>query len=213
MDWNSIYETYQLWLMRGCFVALCALMFAMFVVKVLPAVKDAFSKLRKRTKLEQWFVMFNVVGMTLFAGTKSHFPNINFEVGLKNDGSLITNDTVHIEWVKTGTPYIPDSADLYVDYRLATATNEEWMLLGQTTVGAYEFNTTLANATNYNYNVWYYYVPSAPVHTNGVWEYRTMPARKQTPGTLKAIPLRAATKGDGRAIATPAAKRKEEDNQ
>lgn len=207
-------ETYfAIWTRVIMWVGLFALSILVPVVcaaKMFPFVNGAFSKFRKLPKWEQVFAMFIVVVLTIYAGTKPHSPKITFENGLRNDGSLVTNDTVHIEWVKTGTPYIPDGAALYIDYRPYTATNEEWGLLGQTTVGAYEFNTTLANATNYDYNVWYFYVPPEPVHTNGVWTYKTMPAKTQTPDTLKAIPLRAVTEGDGRIIATPGAKSQSE---
>lgn len=203
---------------------LCALFIIfpiLFVIKAYPLLKDAFAKFLKLPRSKQALTIIAICIMTAYAGTKPPTSRVTFENGLKNDGSYVTNDTVHIEWVKTGIPVIPDSADVYIDYRpiaerasdadLAN-TNDVWQLLGKTTVGAYEFNATLANATNYDYNVWYYYVPSENVHTNGVWAYRTMPARKQVPDIIKAVPLRATTKGDGRTIATPAAKRKE-DNQ
>ena len=193
-----------------------------FTAKIFPFVKRAFAKFSGLGKLEQTYAVFAVVILTIYAGTKPSSTRITFESGLKDDGSFVTNDTVHIEWVKSGTPYVPDSAKVYIDFRPIAErngdaelgnTDDVWRLLGETTAGAYEFNTTLPNATNYDYNVWYYYVTSESVHTNGVWMYKTMPSRKQTPDTMKAIPLRAVTKGDCRVIATPSAKRKEENNQ
>ena len=210
----EIWRTTIMWV--GLF-ALSILVPILVAAKVFPPINRAFKRFRKLPKWEQAFAMSAVVILTIYAGTKVEKPRFAFESGLKDDGSYVTNDIVHIEWVKSGIAYDPDMADVYIDYRpieyrQSDEEGDRWTLLGQTTVGAYEFNTTLANATNYDYNVWYHYKPET-VHTNGVWEYRTTRARKQTPDTLKAIPLRATTKGDGRAIATPSAKRKEEDNQ
>lgn len=210
----EIWRTTIMWV--GLF-ALSILVPILVAAKVFPPLNRAFKRFRKLPKWEQALTMFFVAVLTIYAAIKPETARITFENGLKDDGSYVTNDIVHIEWVKSGIPYVPDMADVYIDYRpieyrQSDEGGDRWTLLGQTTVGAYEFNTTLANATNYDYNVWYHYKPET-VHTNGVWEYRTTRARKQTPDTLEAIPLRATTKGDGRAIATPSAKRKEEDNQ
>ena len=214
-------ETYYIiWTRTIMWVGLFALSILVPIwvaAKLFPPLNRAFERFRKLPKWEQALTMFFVAVLTIYAAIKPEKTWITFENGLKDDGSYVTNDIVHIEWVKSGTPCVPDMADVYIDYRPIEyrKTDEEgdrWELLGQTTVGAYEFNKTIANATNYDYNVWYHYKPET-VHTNGVWEYRTTRARKQTTDTLKAIPLRATTKGDGRAIAAPAAKRKEEDEQ
>ena len=130
----------------------------------------------------------------------------SFAAGLTDDGSYATNDTVHVEWVKTGTPYVPDSATLYVDYRERGSTNE-WLQLAETTVGEYSLDIALANATNYNYNIWYYYIPPAPVVTNGVWKYTTQKAKADAPANaVHILPLKARTEADGTSIDTPGQK-------
>lgn len=142
----------------------------------------------------------------LYGGSKPDAPHFTFESGLRDDGSCATNSTVHVEWVKTGTPYVPDTATLYVDCRERNSTNE-WEELAESTVGAYSIDINLANATNYNYNIWYYYIPPEPVVTNGVWKYTTQPAKAASPeNTLSVLPLKARTETDGTPIATPGQK-------
>ena len=81
-------------------------------------------------------------------------------------------------------------------------------MLAQTTVGAWGWSGTVENATNYDYNVWAYYIPPEPVHTNGVWTYKTHFDRNGE----YALPLRARVEVNGKAIATPKEKRKDEEN-
>ena len=125
--------------------------------------------------------------------------------------SVATNDTVYIGWRRdtAGGIYVPESAAVYIDYRPNGETNAEWELLAETTVGAWSWSGIVPGATNYDYNVWAWYIPPEPIHTNGVWVYRTMRDRRG----VHPIPLRARIEADGGAIATPAEKRKDEEHE
>lgn len=141
----------------------------------------------------------------LFGGTKPTMPTFTFDGGIKGNDSrkcYATNDTVFVAWVLDPRAVVipPETAPVYIDYRPMSATNEEWGCLGQSTVGAWEWTGELENATNYNFNIYAYYIPPEPVHTNGVWEYRTIkdPERRKY-----IIPLRATIHGDDRIIYPP----------
>lgn len=172
---------------------------------LVPAWNEA-RKIASLPRIQQIFVVLFTFGMIHSAVTK---PDFRFDGGIKQgaNASWATNDTIHIEWqrdLSTGV-YVPETAAVYIDYRPNTETNAEWGLLAQTTVGAWSWEGTLADATNYDYNVWAYYIPPEPVHTNGVWVYKTM---KDRPGKY-IIPLRARVEVNGQAISTPLAKRRD----
>lgn len=169
---------------------------------------DEVRKIANLSVIEQIFVVFGVVVFVMHGSTKSSF---RYDGGIRGTNSYTTNNTIHVAWQRDPASgvYVPESAAVYIDYRPHTATNEEWGLLAQTTVGAWSWEGTLADATNYDYNVWAYYIPPEPVHTNGVWVYKTM---KDRPGKY-IIPLRARVEVNGQAIATPKAKRKDEENE
>lgn len=153
-----------------------------------------------------WLLAAFVLGMVHYGSTKSRFA---YDGGIKAGAnpSWTSNDTIHVEWQRdtSGGVYVPESAAVYIDYRPNAATNEQYGLLAQTTVGAWSWDGTLADATNYDFQVWAYYVPPEPVHTNGVWAYKTL---KDRAGRFP-IPIRARIEVNGRAIATPAEKRKD----
>lgn len=162
-----------------------------------------------KSRIQQFILAVICLNFYYYGSTKQGW-HISWDGGIRDLGhSLVTNDTIHIEWQRDTSHgiYIPETAAVYIDYRPNTATNEEYGLLAQATVGDWEWNGTLADATNYDYNVWAYYIPPEPVHTNGVWVYKTLKDRNDR----YAIPLRARIQVNGRAIATPAEKRKDEE--
>lgn len=167
---------------------------------------DAIRRWIKLSHIEALLVAVFVIGFIQYGATKSSF---HYDGGIKGTANTYTtNDTIHIEWERDTSQgvLVPESAAVYIDYRPNTATNEEWGLLAQTTVGAWSWEGTLANATNYDFNVWAYYIPPEPVHTNGVWVYRTMKDR----GDKYPIPMRSRVEVNGKVIATPAEKRKDD---
>ena len=138
----------------------------------------------------------------LFGGTK---PLFTYDGGLKSVDSrpsYASNDMVFVAWELDPRAAVipPETAPVFIDYRPIAETNAEWGCLGQSTVGAWEWSGELAGATNCNYFVYAYYIPPEPVHTNGVWEYRTITDL----GRHKyIIPLRATVNGDDRTVYPP----------
>lgn len=185
---------------------------ALFLAVVFAPVWENVRKWLSQTFVEKVLVAVFAVGIILYGGTKGGYSwRITYEGGIKAGTSenLVTNDTVVVYWQRDTSEgvYIPESSAVYIDCRPNTATNEEWVLLAQTTVGAWSWTGTVENATNYDYNVWAYYIPPEPVHTNGVWTYKTHFGRNER----YAIPLRARIELNGKAIATPKEVRKDEE--
>lgn len=192
----------QKWLTLGCFVALGAIgiVYAAWLSKFTLA--EALRKFSKRL-IEGAVVLAVAVLAVMYGGSKSTF---RFDTGLTNNGSYATNDTVYAAWTYSGIP--PESA-VFIDYRLSGTTNE-WENLAETTAAAGSWTGTLANATNYDYYVYSVYVPPIPAHTNGVWVGQAYETKSRV-GAKSFILLNGKLIEHGRTIATPRAKRKDEE--
>lgn len=194
-------------LMYACCAGLILCGAALFAYIVIAPAWEMVRRYFKLPSIQQFIVAICVFGLIHYGATKS---KISFDGGIKqgDQSSLVTNDTIFISWQRDTSRgvYVPESAAVYIDYRHNSETNADWGLLAQTTVGAWSWSGTLAGATNYDYNVWAYYIPPEPVHTNGVWIYKTLKDR----ASKYPIPLRARIEVNGKAIATPAEKRKDE---
>ena len=159
---QAIYETY---LMYVCFFALAMIVGVFTLTYCWKQLRRIFSL----GSIQGIFVSLIVVFLTLYGGSKSRFY---FENGLKNDGSYSTNDIVYLSWVKSGTvPLLPNTSKLYVEKKISDDTNSIFTVFYTNIVGIYELTLNVPNATNYDYNVWYEYIPDQEVHTNGTWMY------------------------------------------
>lgn len=184
-----------------------------FAIVAIWALANTKREARKAAKNAWWenALFGSMLVSTIFvAGSKPIVSLFSFAAGLKDDGSYATtNGFVHIEWIKTGVPYVPNSATVYIDCREIGSTNE-WTELGEAPVYVYRVDLPLANATNYNFNVWWH-DDSEDVHTNGVWAYTLMNSKTGNPGEsdkLDAVPVKAEVVGDGTIISTPSKKGK-----
>ena len=200
---------YQNALMWACIVALAAIGAFLFVKACLSSAWKALRRFASLGAIECVLCAALVVVMVLYGGSKG--VSVNYDGGIRagTTANNITNNTVAIYWQRntSGGTYVPESAAVYIDYRLATDTNGVWTLLAETTVGAWGWSGTVQDATNYNYNVWAYYIPPEPVHTNGVWTYKTLRDRRGA----NIVPLRARIEVNGKAIATPKEVRRDEE--
>ena len=205
---DGIYQAWQTGLLWVCLCALGAMAALLFLAKVAAPAWDALRRWWSLPCIQRVIVAVCVVGLSYYGATKQGW-HVGYDGGIKAGATanVVTNDTVSIHWQRdtSGGVYVPESAAVYIDYRPNTETNAEWGLLAQTTVGAWGWSGTVENATNYDYNVWAYYIPPEPVHTNGVWTYKTHFDRSGE----YALPLRARVEVNGVAIATPAEKRKD----
>jgi len=206
---DGIYQAWQTGLVWVCLCALGAMAALVFLAKVAAPAWDAVRRWWSLPCIQRILVAVCVVGLSYYGATKQGW-HVAYDGGIKAGATanVVPNDTVSIHWQRdtSGGVYVPESAAVYIDYRPNTETNAEWGLLAQTTVGAWGWSGTVQNATNYDYNVWAYYIPPEPVHTNGVWTYKTHFDRNGE----YALPLRARVEVNGVAIATPKEKRKDE---
>lgn len=197
-----------------CFLGAGVCFAILFLAVILTPVWDKLREWFSQPIIEKTLAAVFVVGFILYGGSKGGYSgHITYDGGIKASSTpnLVTNDTITISWqrdIASGI-YVPDSAAVYIDYRAVGATNTEWGLLAQSVVGAWTWTGTLENATNFDYNVWAYYIPPEPVHTNGVWVYKTLKDRENR----YPIPLRARVEVNGKAIATPKEKRKDEEQE
>ena len=146
------------------------------------------------------------VGIIHYGATKS---TVRYDETMKENDlvpNLITNDMVTISWMAAQGYVIPGSATVHIEYR-ASETSDPYIQLATARFDAYFWTGVLANATNYDFNVWCSYVPPTPVETNGIWKYETTKARNGE----YVIPLKARVEADGRAIAPPKSKREDEE--
>lgn len=205
-------KEFQTVLMYVSIFALAAMAVWFFLAKVLSPAWGELRRFVKLSRIQQFVLGVCVIGFIQYGATKPTW-HISFDGGIKQNPiqpSNVTNDLVSIHWTRdaSGGTLVPETATVYVDYKLTVDTNGVWETLAETTVGAWGWSGVVQNATNYDYNVWAYYIPPEPVHTNGVWIYKTLKDR----GEKFPIPLRARIEVNGKAISTPKEKRKDEEN-
>ena len=199
---EAIYHAFQHWMLCACLAGLGMIAALVFIAKVAAPAWDAVRRWWSLPCIQRVIVGVCVVGLSYYGATKQGW-HVGYDGGIKAGATanVVTNDTVSIHWQRdtSGGVYVPESAAVYIDYRPNTETNAEWGLLAQTTVGAWGWSGTVENATNYDYNVWAYYIPPEPVHTNGVWTYKTMRDRAEK----YVLPLRATVTINNRVISPP----------
>lgn len=126
---------------------------------------------RSRTGAVAVFLLGSVLA-ALHADKPTPGPSatIRWDDGLRDNGSVATNDTVFIR----GTyDQLMANDTLHIDYRDKASTNAlDWVRSYDGIVSdlAAGITRTIPDATNKVIYVWSEYVPPAPVHTNG--EYR-----------------------------------------
>lgn len=116
----------------------------------------------------------------------------NFDAYLQNQGSYLTNDTVVIQFSKSGPAWelALEDSPIWVYARDWSSTNvEDFIAIDTSHVFAdYPMSYTLEGATNYDYWVYCDYTPPTPVHTNGVWQARAFEIDGAEPNLTIAVP-------------------------
>lgn len=206
---QEAFFAFQQVLMHICLWATIGLAVLLFIIKCACPAWDQIRKFFSQQGIQSIVLIPAIIGIC-FHGMTKYSGHITYDGGIKSGATanLVTNDTINIYWSKdTRYPIpVPNETPVYIDFRLIGDNSAEWGMLGQSTVGAGHWEGTYPNATNYDYNVWAYYIPPEPVHTNGTWVYRSMKDR----GGKYAIPIRARVEINHKAIATPKEKRKDE---
>lgn len=194
---DGIYQSWQNGVMWACL----GMLGVMAVGIILYGFGQAWGKVREWWSLpliERVLAGVFVVGFAYYGSTKHGAPSVRWDDGLRDNGTLITNDTVAVRWTYSG---IPGASSVFIDYREAGTTND-WLNLAETLASAQEWTGTLANATNYDYWVYSTYVPPVPVHTNGVWVGQAYETKAKV-GAAAFLILNGKVVADGRTIAPP----------
>lgn len=191
-----------------CFAALGMMFAGVFLAKAFAPAWEQIRRFMSLGRIQQIVLGVCIIGFIQYGATKSSF---RWDGGIKDNGSYATNSTLHVAWQRDTSQgvLVPLDATVYIDYRTAGSTGEVWNTLAESVVRNWQWNGIVQDATNFDYSVWAYYIPPEPVHTNGVWLYKTMKDRNGK----YAIPLRARIEINSKAIATPCEKRKDEENE
>ena len=199
---QELYATFQQLTLYACLAGLAAILLCVLLAvsgRSLAQLRALFGA----SKVQGVLAAVAICGAIMYGGSK---PTVRFDDGLRDNGTLITNDLVQVRWTYSG---IPGASSVFIDYRESGSTNE-WLNLGETLASALAWDGTLANATNYDYWIYSTYVPPVPVHTNGVWVGQAYETKARV-GAQGFIILNGKIQEHGRTIAPPAAKRKDED--
>lgn len=158
--------------------------------------------------------MLATAGFSLYAGAKHiigkvEYPRTDADVAyLVDRGSYVTNDFIHIDFVRH--PIVPDSAGFIIEvYALADTNYEHGVTLVKTTFADFPVpcNVAMDNATNYNAICYTPWTPGPAVRTNGVWHTywgEATGGKGRDQGMLIAIPVRTEiTTSEGETIAPP----------
>jgi len=203
----EIYRDILMYLSLGGLIATGV---GIFLWKVAAPTWDKVRAFFSLPRIQQIVIGAFVVGFFVYGSNKPTPTRITFSGGIKQNAlqpSVVSNNLFEVHWMRdtSGGIFVPADATVYIDYKEWANTNATWQPLAQTTVGQWHYATMLPNATNYAYNVWAYYIPPEPVHTNGVWIYKTLKDRNEK----YALPLRSRIEENGKAIATPKEKRRD----
>lgn len=127
---------------------------------------------------------------------------------LRDDGSYVTNDLVHVSFTRI---IVPDTATLYIDRRRVADEGDDSAWIGHLETTFADFRVPhdiqFASATNWDWIVYTTWSPGPSVQTNGVWHAVWGKDQKLH---RYFIPLRTSVRVDGKVIATPKSK---EDNR
>jgi len=209
----------QRWLMYVCLAAL-GVMAVFLALRKFLIVFTPMLVWCKSHRLEAVFVAPFVLCMVWYGATKEGakgtitYPFTDPEIRyIRDNGSYVTNDFVHIAFT---TMIVPSTADLQIWRRRLDQTNDlDFVCHTNTTIGAFNQpqDIQFPAATNWNWQVFTTWTPGPSVLTNGVWHAYWGIDRKKR---MYPIPIRTCvrlveTNGTQTVIATP--KSKEDNNQ
>lgn len=156
------------------------------------------------------FAAFLCVGVPKGAGSVT-FPT--YEGGLAylvDNGSYVTNDFVHIDFTRN---IVPDSANLFLDYRPTISTNSaDWVTAVQSTFAAFSVPTNFVfqGAFSNNWVIYTDWTPGPTVQTNGIlhadWGTSPKDSNYRAAGLAVGIPVQTKIELNGKTMQTPSTK-------
>ena len=139
---------------------------------------DVWQIVRERvgkSKVSQAVAAIAAAGAIMYGGSKG-IVQVS-DPYIRDNGSFVTNDYVHVAVVKR-FDFIPDSMEVLIYSREVDLTNAtDWVKLvraeeGPFRLAEFPLDIPFPNATNYNFLVAANYIPEPTVHTNGVWSIK-----------------------------------------
>lgn len=199
---NYIIDIYQRALVIGCASAIAVLaLIALFHV-----FGQSLHAVRKALPGSALIVFGILAGICCWAAQKRlvSFPRTDpTQAYLVDRGSYVDSETgfIHIDFDRI---IVPDTALMIIDRRRREE-GAEWenMVAEQFRDVPLPYETSLADAADWEYIVYTDWTPGPSVQTNGVWH--AMWGRDRVRGAY-IIPLRTAVRVDGATIATPKSK-------
>lgn len=176
----------------GCVWALLAICLGVVVVNCLKSWQVWKSKRKSRV-----MTIASLIAV-LVGGIKR--PVIVDDPYIRDAGSYVTNDLVHVA-VEARYAFVPPSTEVLIWSRELSQTNaEDWVQLVRAEEGPYrlrEFplDIPFPNATNYAFMVAAKYIPEPTIHTNGVWSAKGFEI-PGAPGKMAFPNTKTVTKGD-----------------
>jgi hypothetical protein len=209
---NWLIELYWSVLLKFCIAGLIISLLGLLAITVFAPAWERLREWFSLPAIQRFVVGIFAVGLIHYGATKGNL-SVTYDGGIRKSAqsnTFDTNDVVTIVWERDYQSgiIVPMGTPVYIDIRPLNDTTAEWMNVGEALLEDYQWSGVVPNATNYAFNVWAYYIPPEPVHTNGVWVYKTMLDRRAE----KPLPLRARVEINGKAIATPKEARKDEEN-
>lgn len=184
-----------------------------FIAAFAAAMLIAGWRVLKRSEHRKIFLLASA-GFSLYAGAKHIIGRVEYArtdadiAYLTDRGSYVTNDFIHIDFVRH--PIVPASAGFIIEvFELADTNYEHGVTLVETTFADFPVPCDVAmdNATNYNAVCYTPWTPGPAVQTNGVWHTYWGEAAGGTGhdhGMLITIPVRTEiTTPNGEQIAPP----------
>lgn len=153
-------------LLIGCMFSLAAIFFGLAIYRTVRS-----WQIWKRKRAVGIMSAFALVAI-IVGGTKLGTVSVS-DPYIRDTGSFVTNDYVHVSIAKR-FEFIPDDMEVLIWSRELSSTNaSDWALQTRLEEGPYrleEFplDIQFPNATNYNFMVAANYIPQPTVHTNGV---------------------------------------------
>lgn len=163
---KELFDIFATAVLYGGLFGLAALALGVFIVGV--AVTFRIWK-RARHAAILAFLAFAAI---IVGGTKTGTVKVD-DPYIRDAGSFVTNDYVHVAVAARLDFVTADTAILIWSRELAQTNAADWVQLpGPYVLGDFPADIAFPAATNYNFMVAANYVPPPSVHTNGVWSIK-----------------------------------------
>lgn len=204
---DGLAQLFQACIMYACLAALLILAVIAFAC----VCRRAFVLARRVLSRGEMVAFVLAAGVCCWAAQKRlvRFPRTDPTTDyLIDNGSYVDSETnlLHIDFRRF---IVPDNAPLFIDKRVREDGAEWENMVSETFADVpLPYETTIENATNYEFAVYTTWTPGPSVQTNGVWHANW---GRDTSGRF-ILPIRTEVREGGKIIASPKSKKEQELN-